>query len=103
MKLKERLLNIWNYRKNKKREKTYDEILITLNKAVAKKRDGQYKLKAEIMKTMGKFLRFDANSKFIPHEHKSEFEIRTLIENKWGKRMAKLDIILTDKMYLEIR
>ena len=89
---------VWNFR----RERSYDDILKKLDKGIRKKRNAQIGLKNEILKKMRNDLRYDANSKFIPPTGKSEFMIRELVERKWGKRMATLNVILNKDMILEI-
>jgi len=97
------LLNIWNYRRNKKKEETLDEILTKLENAILQKQKQQFLLTGEITQKMHRQLKMDAASKFIPINGKSEFEIRTYIEKKWGTRMKKWDLYLTADMKLDIR
>lgn len=95
------LIYPYTYFKNRKREKTFDELLYALELAVQKKRAKQEALKADIHKYMGKYLRFGANSEFIPFDGRSEFEIRQIMDKKYGSRMKKLDVTLNGNMVLE--
>ena len=96
-------LNIWNFRKNRKKEQTIDQILTKLENAILLKQKQQFLLTGEITQKMHRQLKMDAASKFIPINGKSEFEIRTYIEKKWGRRMKKWDLYLTKDMKLDIR
>jgi hypothetical protein len=104
MNIKTIISNIWYYRRNRKRNKSFDEINNKLEKALRRKRKDQYKLESELRRYMRKFLKVGANSKFIPLDVKSNHNIKVIVEKKFGTRMAKLDISLNvDTMQLEIR
>jgi hypothetical protein len=96
-------LNIWNYRRNKKKEESLDQILTKLENAIAIKQKQQFLLQGDIMHKMKRYLKIGAASQFIPINGRSEFEIRTYIEKKWGKRMKRYDLYLTNDMRLEVR
>lgn len=95
--------NIWFYRRNKKKDETFDDILGKLEKAIIEKQRHQFIIQGEIMHKMKSYLKIGASSEFIPINGKSEFEIRTYIDKKWGERMKRWDIYLTDDMKLDIR
>ena len=94
---------IWNYRKNKKQDRSFDEINIILERAWLKKKRGQFTLEKEMRVFMRRFLKVGANSKFIPIDKKSDTVIKEIVEKKFGSRMAKLDISLNDKLEIVIR
>ena len=103
MKLLNLFSKIWNFRRNRKKEQTFDEILDALDKAIQEKKKQQFLLQGDIMHKMKRYLKVGADSQFIPIGGKSEFEIRKYIERKWGKRMKRWDIYLTKDMRLDIK
>lgn len=103
MKLSTILSNAFNYRKNKKKDRSFDEINKKLEAALKRKRAQQMVLIKDLRVYLRKFLKVDADSKFIPLDVKSNEEIRTMVNKKFGKRMAALDVSLTEKMTFDIR
>jgi hypothetical protein len=47
-----------------------------------------------------KYLRVDANSKYIPKESRNNTEIRERVLAEFGDQMSKLDIKINDKLEL---
>jgi RNase P/RNase MRP subunit p29 len=55
-------------------------------------------LKGQIIKMTRKFLRIDANSKFIPKDHKNTTEIRERILGEFGEQMSLLGVRINSKL-----
>ncbi len=91
-----------------KREKTYDDILLQLNRALENKKRNQWLLERDMRKHLKKYIQADDNavvdatrvSKFIPLDHMSKFQLRTLIDKKFGERLKKWDMEVTDEFII---
>jgi hypothetical protein len=103
MKLKTIFSNIWNYRRNRKRNQSFNEIGAKLENALFKKRVGQAKLENEMRIYLRRYLKVGADSKFIPLDHKSTIQVMALVNKKFGKRMKALDVTLNKFMVIEKR
>jgi DUF1009 family protein len=55
-------------------------------------------LKGQIIKMTRKFLRIDANSKFIPKDYRNSTEIRERILGEFGEKMNTLGIRINSKL-----
>jgi len=103
MKLRTAISNILNYRKNKKQNKSFDETIDKLQKAVLRKRRQQATLEKEIDDEMANLRKVGRRSAFIKAKAKTDAEIKDLMNKKFGKRMKELDMRINDKLDLIIR
>jgi hypothetical protein len=55
-------------------------------------------LKSKVIKEMRKFLKLDANSRYIPFTSKDKEEIRFQIKKLFGSEMERLDLRLTENL-----
>jgi RNase P/RNase MRP subunit p29 len=55
-------------------------------------------LKGQIIKMTRKFLRIDANSKFIPKDYRNTTEIRERILGEFGEQMNLLGVRINSKL-----
>jgi DUF1009 family protein len=55
-------------------------------------------LKGQIIKMTKKFIRIDANSKFIPKDYRNTTEIRERILGEFGEKMNTLGIKINSKL-----
>lgn len=87
---------LWNFLKIRK----FNKINKKLDKAIQEKQVDQIILKGQIIKMVRKYLRVDANSKYIPKESRNNTEIRERILAEFGDQMSKLDIKINAKLEL---
>lgn len=92
-----------NYSKNKKQQRTLDNVTHKLQKAVLQKRARQASLKKEMEAYLRRFLKPDARSRFIPEQKPSSEEISQAIREKFGRKMALLDVYLLPDLTIEFR
>lgn len=99
-KLRITIINLFNYVKNYRKNKFYDKVNKKLEKAVEDQVVEKIILKGEILKMCRKYLRTDANSKYIPKERRNKTEIRLRILSEFGERMNKYNVRITDDLEL---
>lgn len=86
------LLNLF---KSKKR-KTIETLEKALTEKITSREADRIILKDKIRVMLRKYLKLDANSKYIPLSFKDRQEIRMQVESKFGEEMKALDLKLTD-------
>jgi hypothetical protein len=90
------LYQIWNFRKYRKLEGFNKK----LQQAVSDQEIDRIILKHQIVRYMRKYLKVDANSKFIPADNKNREECRQQVMGRFGKQMQKLNITINSKLEL---
>ena len=71
-----------------------------LNKAVTDQEVDRIILKIQIKKYMRKYLKVDANSKYIPRDVKSDEESRQQVIGRFGDEMKRVGITINEKLEL---
>lgn len=95
------IANFFNYLFNFRKIRLFNKINAKLDKTIKDRKVDRIILKGQIIKMVRKYLRIDANSKFIPKHHKNNTEIRERILAEFGDQMKKLDIKINDNLELK--
>jgi hypothetical protein len=94
-------LAFWfNYLINFRKIKRFKQINQKLEKAVTDQEVDKIILKGKIIKMVRKYLRINANSKYIPKERRNNTEIRERILAEFGEQMQKMGIKINSKLEL---
>jgi DUF1009 family protein len=91
----------FNYLMNFRTIKKFEKINTKLHKTLEDREVDRIILKGNIIKMVRKFLRVDANSKFIPKESRNNTEIRERVLAEFGEQMDKLGIRINHKLELK--
>lgn len=95
------IANFFNYLFNFRKIRTFNKINAKLDKTIKDRQVDRIILKGQIIKMVRKFLRIDANSKFIPKDHKNNTEIRERILAEFGDQMNKLGVKINANLELK--
>lgn len=95
------IANFFNYLFNFRKIRLFNKINSKLDKTIKDREVDRIILKGQIIKMVRKYLRIDANSKFIPKDHKNNTEIRERILAEFGDQMSKLDIKINANLELK--
>ena len=95
------IANFFNYLFNFRKIRLFNKINAKLDKTIKDREVDRIILKGQIIKMVRKYLRIDANSKYIPKDHKNNTEIRERILAEFGDQMKKLDIKINDNLELK--
>lgn len=95
------IANFFNYLFNFRKIRLFNKINAKLDKTIKDREVDRIILKGQIIKMVRKYLRIDANSKFIPKDYKNNTEIRERILAEFGDQMKKLDIKINDNLELK--
>ena len=90
----------FNYLINIKTILSFKKINKKLEKAVSDQEVDRIILKGNILKMVKKYLRVDADSKYIPKERRNKTEIRERVLAEFGEQMKKLNVKITAKLDL---
>lgn len=94
-------LAFWfNYLINFRKIKRFKQINQKLEKAVTDQEVDKIILKGKIIKMVRKYLRINANSKYIPKERRNNTEIRERILAEFGEQMQKMGVKINSKLEL---
>ena len=89
-----------NYLFNFRTINRFKKINSKLGKTLQDREVDRIILKGNIIKMCRKYLRVDANSKYIPKETRNKTEIRERVLAEFGDQMNKLGIKINDKLEL---
>ena len=96
-KIKLFFFRIFNFRKLK----TVNSINEKLGQSIKDREVDRIILKGRIIKMTRKYLRINANSKYIPKDIKNETEIRERIIAEFGEQMEKFGVTINHKLELK--
>lgn len=96
LKISQILSYLWNYSKIK----NYVHINEKLDTALRDRAVNRVILKGKIIKMVKKFLRADAESKYIPKERRNNTEIKERILAEFGESMEELGVKINDDLEL---
>jgi DUF1009 family protein len=91
----------FNYLWNIQTIRKFEKINTKLHKTIEDREVDRIILKGNIIKMVRKYLRIDAESKYIPKESRNNTEIRERIIAEFGEQMDKLGIRINHKLELK--
>lgn len=91
---------LFNFLLNFRTIKRFKKINTKLEKAVSDQEVDKIILKGRIITMVKKYLRVNANSKYIPKETRNNTEIRERVLAEFGEQMNKLGIKINSKLEL---
>jgi RNase P/RNase MRP subunit p29 len=83
---------------NFKKINLFNKVNKKLYKTIEDREVDRIILKGQIIKMTRKFLRIDANSKFIPKDYRNSTEIRERILGEFGEQMNLLGVRINSKL-----
>ena len=78
-----------------------DKVNAKIEKHIKERNVDRIILKGQIIKMVRVYLRVDANSEYIPKDHKNNAEIRERILAEFGDRMNKLGVKINANLELK--
>ena len=95
-----RISQFFNYLFNFRTIHRFKKINAKLEKSLEDREVDRIILKGNIIQMVRKYLRINANSKYIPKERRNNTEIRERVLAEFGEQMNKLGIRINDKLEL---
>ena len=98
IKIKQFLLNLWNWRKNRRLRKINKKLATAVLDQHAERKEFLHEFRFYLRK----YLKKDASGKYIPLKGKNKAEIYEHIMHKYGDRLAELNVKFSEDLKISL-